>query len=725
MSTENKAPNPVTEEWFLGQLEQGEIPVAALIETIKTVAGSEPSKADDWAALLRDALGERGRLMDALRVLQLQASWDNSDPQRRVQIGKAAASLLESVPEYRRFIDHVGFDKGLPASECIRRLILILSLKPGLLCHDCTWGVGIVRHVDTFYARVRVDFEKRPNHELSLAYAAETLQLLNPEHLLARIHTDRAAMHALAQKDPAEVVRLALRSFGPLTIPQLQEVLSPRLIAEGDWKKFWENARKELKKDALVEIPSKRTEPIRLLERGGSYDRVWFEKLAAERDMEAIIERIEELIREAAKLDSDEKRRVVADRLAFVVLGAGRQHLALTAQAVVAAARLNVADTKMDLAEWTSAFFDTETFLAVTRTLPARWVPLFYDFMVDRDPARFLDLLNQNVHRLNLTALNEAVQRLIAAGREAEIAQRFREAVSSQSADIEFLYWLVRNREKAALWNAGTPATLLRLILLKLDQSYSGDRLKVRNQLREKVQQPEFIASALSDMTALQREEIVQLVRENTAWDALERQAVLGHMVRLYPELERTIAARAEPKAARQQQQHVTSYRSYRERQQQLEKLVTVDIPQNSREIAIARSYGDLSENHEYKAAKEMQGILLKRRGELETLLQSVRPTDFADVPTDRVGIGTSVTLRYDDGQSERFHILGEWDQDPALGIISCATALAKALEGARAGERVRIPSEHGNRECVIVSVEPLPPEIREWALAPEKDVAT
>ena len=140
-----------------------------------------------------------------------------------------------------------------------------------------------------------------------------------------------------------------------------------------------------------------------------------------------------------------------------------------------------------------------------------------------------------------------------------------------------------------------------------------------------------------------------------------------------------------------------------------------IDIPQNSKEIAIARSYGDLSENHEFKAAKEMQGILLRRRGELELMLHNVTPSDFADLPHDRVGLGTGVVLRYADGREERFYILGEWDQDGALGIISCETRMAKALEGRKAGETVTVPTETGEVSCVLADVTGLSPEVKAW----------
>ena len=71
-----------------------------------------------------------------------------------------------------------------------------------------------------------------------------------------------------------------------------------------------------------------------------------------------------------------------------------------------------------------------------------------------------------------------------------------------------------------------------------------------------------------------------------------------------------------------------------------------VKIPENTKEIAIARSYGDLSENFEFKAAKQMQSVLMRRKAELEVMLHDARGTSFENPDISRVSIGTVVRLR-------------------------------------------------------------------------------
>src|SRR6185369_11674016 len=125
-----------------------------------------------------------------------------------------------------------------------------------------------------------------------------------------------------------------------------------------------------------------------------------------------------------------------------------------------------------------------------------------------------------------------------------------------------------------------------------------------------------------------------------------------------------------------------------------------------SKEIAIARSYGDLREDHEYKAAKEMQKILMRRKSELESQLVRARGTDFANAKTDVVSIGTIVNVTdLEHNHVEKFTILGAWDSDPDKGIISYLTPVAQSLIGHKPGEEVEVPGEGDKKRYRIDSI--------------------
>jgi transcription elongation factor GreA len=151
----------------------------------------------------------------------------------------------------------------------------------------------------------------------------------------------------------------------------------------------------------------------------------------------------------------------------------------------------------------------------------------------------------------------------------------------------------------------------------------------------------------------------------------------------------------------------LVSWESLERRRAEYGELVQKKIPANSKEIAIARSYGDLSENHEFKAAKEMQKILMRRKEELETQLARARGTDFSNAKTDAVNIGTIVqATNLETNQSESFTILGAWDSDPDKGIISYLSPVGAALLNHKAGDEVEFELHGTKRRHRIERIE-------------------
>jgi transcription elongation GreA/GreB family factor len=191
---------------------------------------------------------------------------------------------------------------------------------------------------------------------------------------------------------------------------------------------------------------------------------------------------------------------------------------------------------------------------------------------------------------------------------------------------------------------------------------------------------------------------------------------MIGRLVMTHPELAVLMEDKSREETDERLKGGLTSWRSLKQRQQQLQKLVTEDIPKNSRDIAVARSYGDLRENFEYKTAKEQQGILLHRQAETETELAAIKGTDFSGMPCAVAGIGTRVVLRHADGATQQFYVLGEWDQDTERGIISCGSKMGKVLGGHKPGDVVVVPGESGDVTITIAEVGGLPDEIIAWA---------
>ena len=187
----------------------------------------------------------------------------------------------------------------------------------------------------------------------------------------------------------------------------------------------------------------------------------------------------------------------------------------------------------------------------------------------------------------------------------------------------------------------------------------------------------------------------------------LNRRSLLARILKIHPELESMVTGDQEAPAERAESL-VVSWASLQRRKEELEHIEKVLIPQNIRDIATARSYGDLRENFEFKSAKEQQAVLNRQKGELELMLNNSRGTNFENVDISAVSIGSVVTVEPSGGGSaETYSILGAWDGVPDKGWVSYQAVIGKALLGKKIGEVIDLPADKGTRSMKIVSIEP------------------
>lgn len=127
----------------------------------------------------------------------------------------------------------------------------------------------------------------------------------------------------------------------------------------------------------------------------------------------------------------------------------------------------------------------------------------------------------------------------------------------------------------------------------------------------------------------------------------------------------------------------------------ELEELKTVKRKEVAEKIKVARGFGDLSENSEYDEAKNEQGLIESRIIFLEKMLKNVRVLDHAELTNETVMVGCCVKVRDEDGEIEKYSIVGSTEADPMEGKISDESAVGKGLIGKRAGEvaEITVPS--------------------------------
>lgn len=146
-----------------------------------------------------------------------------------------------------------------------------------------------------------------------------------------------------------------------------------------------------------------------------------------------------------------------------------------------------------------------------------------------------------------------------------------------------------------------------------------------------------------------------------------------------------------------------TSLQSHRRLVQELDDIIKIHQPENREALKAARAHGDFRENAEFDAAKERRNFLSRRRGELEQELQFVQTVDMRKVSVSDVAvIGSKVTLKYADGNSEIYYLLGAWDGNPEKNYLSYKTRLGQVIYNQKKGTELELPN---GKKAVLADV--------------------
>jgi hypothetical protein len=444
------------EAWFLTAVESEAMPVGEMLAVLKALGGSQGgTQICGWAELLQDALASRQMQVETLQLLTLRCKWSGDAPSFGSVCKKAARATFSSRLG-KAFVKNVGFGSDVKPSESLRRLEVLSQLEKGALCYERTWGFGSVKRLDDFYERVVIDFKQKPRHEMSLAYAAETLELIGSDHLLARLHQDTDALKALVKDDAAEIVRITLRSYGFMSALDLKDrLIDDAVLTEPEWKSFWDSARRALKSDPLVNIPTRRAEPITLLGSPDEHIKSQFSDLLSARAPEHIIKKADEL--EAGgvlKNLSPENATILANQLAFAMWGAEGKHPDWVARALLMALRFNLVgedgllgERKANISQTIESLLVPKTLQLALTKLPVRAMGGLLDYCRETVPEALSQNLIPLIPKLSISVTTEAIAQVRKAGFESDLQTFVADVLTNRKGTPSRVLWVLGNTE--------------------------------------------------------------------------------------------------------------------------------------------------------------------------------------------------------------------------------------------------------------------------------------
>jgi transcription elongation GreA/GreB family factor len=598
---------------------------------------------------------------------------------------------------------------------------ILNQLAPGAFALHKSWGCARVAGADFLIGQLELEFLGGRKQSMQMAFAASSLTPIVETHVEARRLADVSAVQKEALDAPVEFVHRVISDFNSrLTLDALSDYLGAVLPdsafpkpGPGAFKRWWTSLRNKLKGDGRFVVPSKKTEFVVVRERPASphLDIVdAFEKARQPKDQAAAAEALlkglekfdgapDELQRVLSLLEKaadDHQRRNPAHSI----------HLLCVRDEILERRKTPLPDGALTLTAFLS--HPPDHLAGLLAPLPAARIRHALEAGVALGGTAGNNLLLDVLREGDSKVVTEATRLLVEKGQIESLREHLNRSIAERNTNPELLAWFLAKRpaDLAALL---TPETLEAAITVVERENIKDSKraIKLHKVLSDdKKLMAEVIAAADGEAAR----DLMRKIMRTAVFEEMDKRALLARAIKARPELQELLEAGEDKtaSAAPASKMLTVSWASLEKRKKDYDELVNVRIPANSRDIQVAREQGDLRENAGFKFAKEQQGVLMRQKAELEHQLANCRGTNFENPDTARVGLGTTVRLRDNaSGAEEQLHILGAWDGDSAKSIVSYLAAAATALIGHEAGETVPMPSEHGERQVTVVSIEP------------------
>jgi transcription elongation factor GreA len=673
---------------------------------------------DDKAVLLLqdvyDVYRKRNDIDTSISILKIILEYDDRDNQARREITDCFRKKYASHSQLEDYIRISSLAQGpRNVREAITDFEKHIAFDKGNFVFHRTWGVGRIAGVQG--DKIVIDFAKTRGHSMSLKMAVDALQTLSKNHIwVLKATWKKEKLHEKIKTDFAWALQTVIKSFGnSCDIKRIKAELVPSVLSPGEWTAWSAKAREILKSDPgfgvnpdNIDLFTVRDRPISLEEKlynefkaeRNFFDRVLtIRSFAAQKDVELDSEYFTEMFNYFAgyiKSYSQVTEQVVASYLLVKDLSGQYPHLGTGLS-------LNFAEIFEAIEDVPALFLALkdarlkEEFLHHIKLFVSGWADIYV--------------------RLFPFALSPSIiQNLKSEGHEDKLVGMAAGCFENFRDNREAVVWFFKN-SSAEEWyrkaNIPFDRQLISLIHI-LDISFreienhrdTTENRKVNKQVysilfKEKVLN-DFIDQADED-TIIRIYTFIEDVKDLDPADKLKlRSRILDKHpnFKFFGDEEKTVITRG----------LMVTAAMYEEKQKQLARIMEVEVPANSKEIAFALSLGDLRENAEYKAAKEKQEILNSSVAKLKDEIERAQLFDPRSVNASRTGFGTKVVLKNGiSGKQEEYTILGPWESDPDNRVISYLSPFGAAMLNRTLGEDFDFSINDEKVPFVVKSISP------------------
>jgi len=590
------------------------------------------------------------------------------------------------------------------------------QLAPGNFCIHKSFGAGKVIDWDLPAKKVTIDFEKSDGQVMELQFAFQKTEWIGPDDFRAKKIEEIDELRTLSKSDPIALVVHLLKSHGgSLTGDALEKELSGAVIPTPGFKKWWDATKKALRESRLAVVPQKRTEPIVLRTGDQSPAQALVADFEAARDIKGMIRALEAIAADigAFEEDTDALKRLLSDidegakKAARVQLGQALQLVAARDEVIGTSKALELDPTAVRLSDLLLSA-DPARLAEEAGTLPSGRQRAVYEAFPAAFAEDWVGKIVQVFDSVGARGVTEIARILLERGEMAALVTHLRSAIARRALGPDALIWVCRERKgpSSEIFSADVGASVLNL----LENDHLSDGPRKTSRLQSLLGDDKALLTDLVGiMDVNESRNFSRRLLDCPVFGDLEKKSLMARIIKARPETAELVSGANQK---RPEEILLVSWESLEKKKAELDDLIRNKIPQNLNDVKIARSYGDLRENFEYKSAKDLEKYLAHRRNALEKEITNARGTDFKGSDATKVNIGTVVTLADAAGAEQVITVLGAWDSIPETKTVSYLSEVGKALVNREPGEDVEIRDEdtEAMQTLTIRSIRPFNP---------------
>lgn len=656
----------------------------------------------------------------ALRVARVSLEADPNNPALRERVADLFAKTHADRAGVDGVIEGSGIRSGRPIRAALRYLDTCMALKPGstLLARSDNHAAEVT-DVDLAGGMISL---KRPGRgaTMPLVELVREYDLVAPDdfRVMRQLWPDK--LGEMISKDPVGVVIGLIRAHGEMIDSDtLKSELVPRYLPDKEWTKWWSNARTLMKRSPNIILEGRSPVIMKYTAAGQSLEEETWLKFTTKKDPLDWLDVLEDYLREKAKWKEppsvdllgrmeqyllEYARKVVAKRPAeslacgLLLERAAQSEEGASAGRLVATELLkNARDAAALVARLEGNVFWEPALKLLEAARPADAPDLFVS-LVPRAPAAMLE-----------TVVGSALRLGGGEGVQAHIDSALRDPLRN----AEILHWLWRGTDHSSAVKTPASHELLTVIidtLSGLGRTIQADN-DVTKQFRARMKSALGSRDFASVKSCFVKMDASRAIVVRSQLERLEglgdntQDALIAAMREAHPHL---WVKPAGPKIATWEDTSVvyTSASGLRKRMDERDHLLNVEMRDNARRIGEAAALGDLSENSEYKFALEERDLLRARLAQINNELTIARVLEAGEVNTERVDIGTRITLRNTaTGDVRQMTILGPFDANLERGIYNYKAPVCQKALGRRIGDKVTIAIAGGDAEYEITEI--------------------